>query len=233
MKNTLICLTLLSLFAGCRAKNETDAMRKILSYYGGRIDLSKNVNPTSGNEAKTGVYFTIKLDSTDLKKYFETAEQPASNCAYLLYQELSKREKSNDSFIRVILSEYSKTPYEFRMETLHKVEQCIPALNRTIDCFKKGQYDVLASLFNPNIPTDALSAEKFREANLPIDSTYGKISSYVLEGFVNVDVDLGGRSLKLLRLAGYTVREKQNLNFNAVFDPDEKGKMLYGFSFRR
>jgi hypothetical protein len=234
MKNTLSALIFLSLLAGCASKNELKGVQEIVNFYGGSVNYSKGAKTSTVKGENTGAYFQIELDSTNIKKYFETADLPAANCAYLFYHSLSEKEKNNYSFIRVIIPEYSRTEkYEFRTETLQKVEQCMPVLDRVVACLKDRQYKMLPPLFNPIIPADSLSEEKIREPQQSIDSTYGRIRSFALQGFYFQDANIGGQSVSLLRLTGNLVREKQNTNFSITVDPDLKERNLYGYRFMK
>ena len=214
MKNHLLCLISLFLLAGCASKDELKGVQEIASFYEGTVNYSKGAKASTGKDENTGAYFQIELDSTSIKKFFETADVPAANCAYLFYHSLPEKEKNNYSFIRVIIPEYSRTEnYEFRTETLHKVEQCMPTLNRVVACLKDRQYEMLPPLFNPIIPADSLSAEKIREPNQGIDSTYGRIRSFVFQGFYFQSANIGSQSVVLLRLTGNLVREKAEHQF--------------------
>ena len=234
MKKLLSCLIFLSLLAGCASKNELNGIQEIATFYGGTVHYLKGAKASSGQDANTGAYFQIELDSTHLKKYFETADLPATNSAYLFYHSLSEKEKNTYSFIRVIIPEYSPGErYELRTEALHKVEQCMPTLNKTVNCLKDRQYEVLRSLFTPLVPPDSLSKEKLQGPNQAIDSMYGRIKEFSLQGFYLVSAEIGGRSVKLIRLAGNLIREKQNTYFSVTIDPDGKDRSLYGYRFQR
>jgi hypothetical protein len=234
MKKTLPSLIFLSLLAGCASKNELKGIQDITAFYGGTVNWVKGAKAATGKEENTGAYFQIELDSTNLKKYYETADLPAANSAYLFYHSLSEKEKNNYSFIRIIIPEYPRPDeYEVRTEVLHRVEECLPTLNRTVACLKNSQYEVLPTLLNPVIPMDSLGREKIRGDNQAIDSTYGRIRDFKLQGFYLVKADMAGRSAQLIRLTGDLLREKQNTNFSITIDPDGKERNLYGFSFHR
>jgi hypothetical protein len=222
------------MLAGCASKNELKGVGDIAAFYGGRVNWLKGAKAATGNDENTGKYFQIELDSADLKKFYETADLPAGNCAYLFYHSLSEKERNNYSFIRIIIPEYSPTDkYEVRTEILHRVEQCLPTLDRTVDCLKSGRYEVLRSLFTPIVPADSLTDEKLRVSNQAIDSMYGRIREFRLQGFYNVKADIRGRTLQLIRLSGNLLREKQNTYFSVTIDPDEKERNLCGYNFRR
>lgn len=231
MKKILFPLTLLFLFAGCASKNELKGIQEIGSFYGGHITWSKGFK--AGEKKNNGSYFEIKLDSTDIKQYFPTEDLPAANCAYLFFHSLSEKEKSSYSYIRVRISEYSQSDsYIVQTADLRTVEKCIPTLDRTVDCLKNKQYGALRNLFDPSV-SDSVSEERIRENNRGIDSAYGQVRDFVLQGFTTLTITIEGREIHAIRMKGNLVREKQNTFFNAIIDPGRKERNLYGYAFKQ
>ena len=233
MKNCLSGFSLLLLFSGCASQTVPQGIKDILAFYGGSVNYSVGVSVSSGNSENSGKFYQIVLDSTDVKKYFESEDLPASNCAYILYHSLSGKEKSDYSFIRIIISEYSRSEkYDFRMERLHQVEQCMPTLTRVVDCLKYSRYRMLRTLFSPSIPADSIDDKKIEQPNMAIDSAYGHVSKFTMNGFYFTSPEIAGRSTSLVHIAGVLIREKQNTNFSVSVGSDEGYRNLYGFGFK-
>jgi hypothetical protein len=234
MKNLVLLLICLPFLVSCTSENETKGVDEVLKFYGGKVEWSIGVNASTVEEELQGKFFEITLMDVEISKYYSNASLPASNCAYLFYHALTEVEKDEYSFVRVILQEgEERSTHEFTIEKLKIVENAIPTLNQTVEFMKANNYESLNALFNPdvNLPEYVEELESYEEQCIKIDSTYGRIKEFLMQGFIIHDEYIKSELKQVVRLSGNLVREKQPTDFSITLDPALKDKKLYGLRF--
>ncbi|WP_345223364.1 hypothetical protein [Hymenobacter koreensis] len=237
MRAFLVVLLLLPLaLPNCRGP-EAPSVEPLRRFYGaGSATVAEGVaQPAPGRPH--GRYFGITLAggmAERMEQSFQTLHLPASNCAYLFYRQLSPRHRATHAFVRITLKgKTTSSQFEFPLAHLARVERSEALLKRALPLLQAGDYDALLAKGNPwggSVAAWQRAKPRFRQ----LDSDYGRVCSFSLQGFAYLTPTLGGRTRPLIRLAGVLVRAKRNHQFAWVVDPNAapQSPYLYGFNFR-
>jgi hypothetical protein len=235
------------LITGCKSNNDSKGIKDILDFYGGTITWSKSFSASTEKdqsstdkdpsdaekEPSREKHFLLAINAPSIQKHFEATDLPASNCAYLFYRSLSDVEKRDYAFIRVVIQgKAGNDKYDFAMKDLYRAEKCLPTLDKTVQCLKEENLENLRALFSPMVPMDSLDKEKMRQSVFIVDSTYGRIKNFVLQGFSAASYEIGCKTISLIKVSGNLVREKQNTLFSVTVDPDAADKKLFGYNYQ-
>ncbi len=226
------CILLLAFLAACGAlgvsKKETEAVQKVLDYYGGACNRTKGFKTNNGN---TRTYFELELSESDLiEKYYPGfPELPGSNAAYLFYSNLGE-EQSNYTDIKAKIS-YKKGEsheYAYTNDDLKEVEELMPLFRLVADKMKSEDYQAIIEKFD-TLTVKSLNTDTFKRFVAPYDSAFGKIKETQFAGFKFFRSNDDYR--RMVYMAGIIIREKENTPIRITIDRTIRQILAIKFEF--
>jgi hypothetical protein len=193
--------------------NEDRGVKEILNFYGGECKYSIGTASTDEGKKK---YFEIEMSKSDmLENYAKLIEMPASNIAFMFYNNL-KEEKNNYTHIKVVvtLKILGHADYEYSTSQLEMVKQNVDLISKVSDFLKLKDYKGLYKLF------DLTAVPNLQETDIEsycsqLDIAYGQIVKFQLQGFSFFN----SNGKDLLHLSGVQQRDKQNTPLTIFVDP--------------
>ena len=207
--------------------NEAAGSMKVVEFYGGKCERSKGFN-TGTDENET--YFTLALSESDLvNSYAEMLELPASNVAYLFFNEL-KEEQANYTHVNVELSVPNQLTqeFEFSAKDLKEICQFVPRFDQISKHLKDKEYQEVLGSFSKG-DQEILSPSEIDSSCTQVDSAYGEIQETQFQGFSFFENEMDGRSV--VELFGINIRENMNTPFKLYLDRDTKNTLQFKFDF--
>ena len=153
-----------------------------------------------------------------LEKYSKVIEMPASNIAFIFYNNL-KKEKDNYTHIKVVikLSDGKNYNHDYFISQLEIVKQKLNLFNNVSELMKEKDYNALFKLFDLSAATNL--KEKDIENYCSISNkNYGQIIKTQFQGFSFFKT----QNEELLQLSGIQQRDKQNIPISLFIDFKKK-----------
>jgi hypothetical protein len=178
-------LAILVLFHLVSCKNiestdvETNAVQRVLNFYGGECLKSKGVNSKNGIN-KT--FFELEMSKSELLNLkTEKINTHSANIAYLFLSNLGEEKKNYDEIrVKINLSNGSKQEFSYPKKELLEIQKLKPYLNEIDKLIINNDYSGLLSHFDKTINIDSKAiAELFNT----LQNQYGKISRVQFQGF--------------------------------------------------
>ena len=233
MKLTTTLWLLLGLLASCSSATEKQALYEISEFYGGSVRLSSGRNFSTNGEEPKGHYLAIALNNPGLGRHFEDFRLPASNCAYLAFNNLKPAEREDYDFVKVTLQDSAGTHgYSFTQDDLKQALAAGENLRTLIFNIQGSDYVAAANNFNSDAlgttPRDSLPSIMYR-----LGARINPFTEYRIHGFALVREPMRGRPLPLVRLFVSVPRPPQpDHHLVFVINPalSDKEHFLYGMN---
>lgn len=219
--------TLLSNFVSI-TDNEDKGIKEIIDFYGGQCKYAVGAS-VSTDKGKLK-YFELEMSQSEvIESYSKIAQMPASNVAYLFYENL-KDEKNNYEEIHTVLkfNNGNEMTFKYPVQQLDIVASRMPTVMKIVELIKSKHFQELRPFLNDT------SVAKYDKNELltnmeNIDSQFGEVKEFLPYGFrINETED--GKSY--LHISGAILRDKQNHEFSADFDLDKPKEELLKIGYK-
>lgn len=234
MKPTFLVLGLaLGLLAGCSSNPEKQDADAVANFYGGTVRYAKGSHFSTNADEPQGTYLEVTLDKPGLGRHFSDLRIPASNCAYLTYQQLPQAERQAYSYLKVSLTDSGITHrYTYPVAGLQLAVQATSLLTPLVAQLQQHQYQALAANFNP-VGLHPMSPDSLTALLTRVGQEIGPISAYSLQGHDVASVTLAGKSQQVVRLFVRITEPAPARKLLVVVSPSQpaNGKYIYGLNF--
>ena len=213
----------------------------VVNFYGAKATYSIGIeNPTysvstaglSREKRVTGKFIGINLLKSkvlnNLDRYKLTPAMIASNSALLFFRNISPDEKQKYNFVRIRMAGTDQV-FDYSFNTLKLVDSNFNKAEEVIKCLATNKR--LSSLAHPMLMRQYTAAQ---EELVRIDSTYGEIEEFSLQGFAYVqDAVYEDKKRSIIRYSGVLVRRKQSTDFSIIIDATPSKNYLLGHRFEK
>ena len=234
---TLSTLWLLALavLAGCASNAEKQAAYEIAEFYGGSVRLTSGRNFSAGGSEPQGHYLAITLKNPALNRYFDDLRLPASNCAYLAFNNLKPTERTSYDFVKVTLQDsVGAHTYTFSQQQLRQALAAAEDLRTLIFNIQGSDYVAAANNFNPDaldtMPRDSLPILMQR-----LGTRLNPFTEYRIHGFGTEQIPIKGKPKPLMSLYVSVPRPPEPDHYlEVVINPEmsDTQHFLYGFNLK-
>jgi hypothetical protein len=153
----------------------------------------------------------------------------ASKCALMTFDNLDKEERKNSTTIDVSVTrrlkgEERKFTYKYDVPTIKKVKNQLELINGVFNLWIKNEFEKSYNLFDERFIA-LFPLENYTATFGRAEADLGKIKSYEISGFDIVEMEIYGKSQKLIK---YKTISYRNDPHSIVFflEPDDKSKVL-------
>jgi hypothetical protein len=229
-------IVLLAFLGGCSSAAEKQALYEVSEFYSGNVNMTKGSNFSTNGEEPQGHYLAVTLNSPGLSRHYSTPQLPASNCAYLVFSNLTPPEREEYDYLKVTVSDSGSThTYTYQKPQLQQALTAATNLRTLIFNIQSKEYSAAAANFNPaalgTLPHDSVSS---------ILRTIGRrlnpFTEYRLHGFNLENFPIKGRPQQLVRLYISVPRQPEPDHFlTAVINPklSDTQQFLYGLDMAK
>ncbi len=230
---TTFWLLALVLLAGCASPGAKQALYEISEFYGGSVRITSGRNFTTNGNEPQGHYLAVALNSPELGRHYDDLRLPASNCAYLAFNNLKPSERGSYDFVKVALQDSTGThTYTFPQQQLKQALAAAENLRTLIFNIQGSDYLSAANNFSPDalgtMPRDSLPTIMQR-----IGTRLNPFTEYRVHGFALTEVPIKGKPHRLIRLYVSVPHAPEPDHFLIfVIDPEltDTQHFLYGFN---
>lgn len=195
-------------------KNENKGIDEILEFYGGQCKYA--VGTSASTDKGVIKYFELEVSQSEvIEKYANIAQMPASNVAYLFFDNLQADNNGYDEIHTVLVfNDGEKMKFTFPTNELQTVKERIESIEKIVEHIKTGNFEAIKPMLNPN------SILKYDKDELitnmaKVDSGFGEVKEFLPYGYRINNTQTGK---DILHISGVLVREIQSHEFSADID---------------
>ena len=219
LKYIAFALTLF-LLTGCGNEPLTKALPEIAAYCGTNDIQIGMASEVSGKESINA--YTLEIGGIKAIKEGYPPALVSSQCAKLLYDGLSDKQREDKNTIRVTIKSDAKSETtDYKMEDLKRVDAFVKKGEDVVKLIKKGDYDAMYTLADTNyIKRDVFNTivRDIFEKQRTILSKTNKIQQ---DGFEFVEVS----GIHVVNVFSHTPIDTLSVRYKLTFTDEKKPKM--------
>jgi hypothetical protein len=202
--------------------DEDKGVKEVLAFYDGVCKYS--VGNKQGKH-----FFELQLSkSARIEKYFQRAEMPASNIAYLFFRNIQTESKKYDEIHTVLVfDDGTSLTFSYSIDTLNIVNAKFAVLQNVVNLIGKNDFKGLRNLFDES-GMQSSDKDKMITNLQKYQSVLGQEKEFLPYGFKYYQSENGRTGL---HLSGIVVRTKQNneisIDLGAILGENKIWKLNY------
>ena len=222
-----LCLALLT---RCAPDNEQQGVDAVGRFYGGLVQYKTGSHFSTDVGEPQGKYLEMTLANNALARRFDDLHLPASNCAYLVYSNLSPAERQQYNYLRINLKDSAAThTYAFNLRELATVAAAATNLATFMGDLQQRDYLTATRRFNPAALGGAVP-DSVPTLLARAGTQLSPFNTYQLHGYSLVSPPVAGPTQQLVRLYVGTEGPHNDHRLLAVVNPQlrPKEQFMYG-----
>jgi hypothetical protein len=239
MKTTLLFSLLLFILSSCKntgaeiTEHEKQIMTELSEFFKGEVKIRKRIYLDNADQKMENNY-VVALNTKGLEKFYSNAEQPASYCAWYVYNQLPESDrKLFGQFTIELPFDNQQKIFDFKSEDLDMVLKAKTQLDSLNGYFLRGDYQTMKEKCIPYMQQDSSAAQLWKSVGIA-DSKFGrtkevKLFSLRIMSFVMDSIHRTREPFVQFQMV--QVRDKANMKFSAIVRPDTLNGFIAGMWF--